>query len=333
MRTRLLATMLSLVLLPVVGLGVPLAVTLAERGSVPHAWAVVAASAALVLGLAAVAALTLARAVRVPLGRLAEAVAALPDERRSGPVGLASGPPEVVRLGELVDEAAERVRDRLDRLRSFVANVGHQLGTPLATLELSAHNLADAVSEHGVADHAALVGEIQWMTELCAGLTEYARAERPAEMVSVDVAAIADSRVTSWQRRAEAAGVRLVRRGADDVPARAVASAVGQCLDVLIDNAVKYAGHGAVVVVAVSRDVGGWTRVDVVDNGPRLPEADLARLAEPFWRREPNGSTSGTGLGLAIVAALVSAGDGELTLHAAHPSGLHARIRMKSATG
>jgi signal transduction histidine kinase len=313
------------------GVAVITAPSAPARHRVLGSWGVVLGFALLVLGLATVAASALARWVRVPLDLLEGAVAEIRCNRWGGRVELASAPSEVVRLGESINDLGGEVEDRVDRLRSFVAHAGHQLGTPLGTLELCAHNLASAVDETGREDHAMLVDEIRWMAELCSGLVAYARAERPAEVVDhVRVSDIVDSRVRSWRVRAASAGVRLVRRGEGDVTALAVSGAVGQCVDILVDNAVKYAGTGSIVVVAVCRGIGGWVHVDVVDDGPGLPEADLAKAAEPFWRQDVHRRTPGTGLGVGIASTLASAGGGRLTLRAAHPRGVHARLSLRS---
>jgi signal transduction histidine kinase len=301
------------------------------RAAIGVRWLVLLGFVLVVLGGATAAALILTRWVRVPIRRLQHAVTAVRDGAFALPVRPSRGPAELIRLAESLSELTERMGSQVERLRSFVSYAGHQLGTPLATLELCAYNLRPAVGEDGEEDFAMLVDEVERIRELYAGLLTYARAEAAVtELDDVNISSIAAGRVRAWSALAQPRGVQVVLRGEDLVVARATTGSVGQCLDVLVDNAVKYAGDGSVVVVAVSRDFGGWARIDVVDDGPGLREEELARAAELFWRRPEDANLPGTGLGVAIADALVTSCGGTLSLLRAHPSGLHARIRLRA---
>jgi signal transduction histidine kinase len=126
------------------------------------------------------------------------------------------------------------------------------------------------------------------------------------------------------------AGVELTRTGADRAPVRAAAQAVDQALDALISNAVKFAGRGAAVTVAVEPAGPEVVHIDVVDTGPGMPAGDLARAAQPFWR-SANQNVEGSGLGITIADALVTASGGRLDLLRADPHGLRARIGLPVA--
>jgi K+-sensing histidine kinase KdpD len=81
-------------------------------------------------------------------------------------------------------------------------------------------------------------------------------------------------------------------------------------------------------VAARARGSTGWVDIHVIDNGPGLPEADLAQAAQPFWRSPGHQNVDGSGLGITVAEALVAASGGRLDLTPAQPHGLHARVRL-----
>jgi len=120
-------------------------------------------------------------------------------------------------------------------------------------------------------------------------------------------------------------------RPAHQLRARAVATALDQALDALVDNAVKFSGEGSTVTVRVSADDGG-VAVHVIDTGPGLDENDREHATDRFWRAPDAQNVEGSGLGLPIVAVLVEASGGKLDLLPAEPHGLHARLWLPAGT-
>jgi signal transduction histidine kinase len=176
--------------------------------------------------------------------------------------------------------------------------------------------------------HRLALEETDRLGRILDGLLALARAERGQHVrEAVDAAMIADERVAAWQPLAEQRGVALVRAGSLSALASAVPTAVGQALDALIDNAVKFAGRGATVRVEVHTF---RTSVDlhVVDDGPGLSDEGRRRATERFWRAPDAQNVDGSGLGLPIVSALLEASAGRLDLLPAHPHGLDARLRF-----
>ena len=98
-----------------------------------------------------------------------------------------------------------------------------------------------------------------------------------------------------------------------------------EMIDVLLDNAAKYAGAGATVQVSLTQDADG-IRLIVEDSGTRLADDDLARMGTRFWRAGRDATQTGSGLGLAIVAQLMRAAGGRLELDPALRGGLAARL-------
>jgi signal transduction histidine kinase len=112
----------------------------------------------------------------------------------------------------------------------------------------------------------------------------------------------------------------------------AAADALEQAVDALVDNALKFGPSGGVVVVRLD-EWDGHAEIHVVDQGPGLDERDRERALETFWRGPDRQNVPGSGLGLPIVTKLLAACGGDLTLLPAHPHGLDARLRLRSAPG
>jgi len=315
----------------VIGAALTVSPTGGLRAAIARSWALLAAIAMFVLLLGWVATLPLARSVLRPIERLDEATHALADGRYSGGPLADSGPPELRRLAESFTVMADRVTTLLGRQSTFVSYASHQLRTPLATLRLCVENLRPSVSPDGVEDYTMLADEIERMARMCDALLSYALAEVAAsERHTLDAVAIADARIAVWRPAAEQAGIVLERRGAPTAPVRAANEILDQALDALLSNAIKFAGDGAAVTIDVVRPCPERVEVHVVDTGPGMPPEDLARAAEPFWRRPSHQNIDGSGLGITIAEALIKASGGSLYLGPAQPHGVHARITLPS---
>lgn len=315
------------------------ALTVSPTGAMHQAiwqsWALLAGVSVLVLLAGAAAAAPLANWMLRPVQQLDQAAHALAAGRFEDRALPGPGPPELQRLTASFNTMADRVATLVERQRSFVSYASHQLRTPLATLRLWVENLAPSVQPAGREDHRMVAAEIERMGELCDALLTYARAEATADdAADVDAAEVADARVAIWSQAFRQAGIALVRTGERRAPVRAASQALDQAMDALLSNAVKYVGRGNQVVVLVdtvaSRTpaVAGWVDIHVIDNGPGLPEADLAQATQPFWRSPGHQQVDGSGLGVTVAEALVTASGGRLDLMPAQPHGLHARVRL-----
>jgi signal transduction histidine kinase len=243
------------------------------------------------------------------------------------------GPPELRRLARSFNTMADDVTDALERQRAFVAQASHQMRNPLTALRLRVEELGAFISDPaGTAEHQLAVEETDRLRRILDGLLALAQAERGQHATeTVDAAKTADERVAGWQPLAEQRGITLRRTGCDDAMVRAVPTAVGQALDALIDNALKFAGTGATVTVRV--DAGGHTvALCVVDDGPGLRDTERMRATERFWRGPGTQNVDGSGLGLPIAAVLVAASGGQLDLLPALPRGLDARLTFPTAS-
>ena len=207
---------------------------------------------------------------------------------------------------------------RLETLRrDFVANVSHELRTPVTAIRSAAETIRDAASNDAQSLPRftdIITRNAERLGSLVDDLLDLSRIEsREIRIVTeaLDVSRVVSQVVELFRERAEKRGQRLNVEVPFGTP-RILAdrSAIEHILTNLVDNAVKYSGSGAVVVVrAVSS--GNSVELQVEDSGPGISEEHLPRLFERFYRVDTGRSRElgGTGLGLAIVKHLVEAMD------------------------
>jgi len=254
------------------------------------------------LALAAGAALAAWRARQLARPLEALAVAA----RRLGEGDFSSRAPrssvaEIDHIAASLDVTAIRLRTALDRSASLSADASHQLRTPLTALRLNLEALAVELD----APSASLAAADAELDRLEATIDELlALADAGGRPDVVDLRALTRERLEGWRTLADAAGraVRLTRTAVPFVHARP--AAVGQALQVLLDNALIH-GRGDITIwlEPVRRGGRAWVRLCVGDEGPGPSATDL---------------TSGDGRGLPLARSLIEAEGGRLVLDTDH---------------
>jgi len=218
---------------------------------------------------------------------------------------------------------------RADQIRrDFVANVSHELRTPLTAIR----GYAEALSEGDAsADEQRRFLEIigrhtQRMERLVRDLLRLARLDAGQETLdqaAIDTHSVADGVVTDLASAADARRQQLrveVKPGAETV--RADPAKLHDALRNLVANAISYAPEGTAIAIGAER-VNGRVEVSVCDEGPGIPDEDISRVFERFYRvdksrvRDPGG----TGLGLAIVKHLVELHGGSVRVENRHEGG------------
>ncbi|MBN9518666.1 HAMP domain-containing protein [bacterium] len=232
---------------------------------------------------------------------------------------------------------------RLERLRQdFVANVSHELKTPLAVISSTVEALLDGAADDPdtcTAFLARVGDESARLMDLIQDLLSLARVESgelglEPEPVPLD-RAIADC-LERHAHRAEAKTMTLVEKPPADGPVAALADpgALRQVLDNLVDNAIKYTPNGGRITIRWSA-AGGQVYLEVQDTGIGISEADQLRIFERFYRADKARSrdAGGTGLGLAIVKHLVQAMRGTVRVSSKLGAGTTFRITLPRAGG
>jgi two-component system sensor histidine kinase SenX3 len=227
-------------------------------------------------------------------------------------------PDRIVAL--VVEDLTEAHRVELVR-RDFVANVSHEIKTPVGAVRLLAEAALESISELEGADDARhfverISHESARLGRLVSELLDLSRLQgaeaRPAAVpVRLDdVVAEAVDRATP---HADARDISIVRGGPSGAVVPGVETQLVTAVANLLDNAINYSPEATRVAVAI-RGRGPLWEITVTDQGLGIPEGDLDRIFERFYRVDPARSraTGGTGLGLAIVKHIVRNHGGEV---------------------
>lgn len=210
---------------------------------------------------------------------------------------------------------------RLAGLKSdFVANVSHELKTPLSLIRMFGELL---LLERVTSDEKRkqylqiIVGESERLTALIENVLDFARVERGKieyDFLDGDVGEVVKRAVEIYRFRASRENIDLQIEVADDLPmARIDARAIELAVMNLIDNALKYANDGEKIVVRVELE-GSDVTVSVSDFGPGVPKEEQLRIFERFFRGAAAGTTRarGSGIGLALVRHIVECHGGHV---------------------
>jgi two-component system phosphate regulon sensor histidine kinase PhoR len=205
---------------------------------------------------------------------------------------------------------------KLETMRQdFVANVSHELKTPLAAIQATVETLLDGAmqdTDHNVRFLERVRENADRLHRLVQDLLSLGRIESsqaPLELEAIDLQAAVEACIGRHADRAKAKGLQLVGEPPGQVvSALADEEALAEILDNLVDNAIKYTPAGGAITLrwfAEDRQA----IVQVIDTGVGIPEKDLPRIFERFYRVDKARSRElgGTGLGLSIVKHLVHA--------------------------
>ncbi len=219
---------------------------------------------------------------------------------------------ELERLGQTLNEMLDRLEEALARERSFVADAGHELRTPLALLRTelelalrhssSTDELREAVRRSSE--------EVDRLAQLAEDLLLLARSHGgglPLRVEALDAADLLTSVASRFEWRAQAVSRPIVTSEPDGLRLQGDKLRIEQALGNLVDNALRY-GEGAVRVSA--RPAGAMVELHVADEGAGFPPEFLGRAFERFSRHDHGRARGGAGLGLAIVRAIAEAHGG-----------------------
>ncbi len=286
----------------------------------------------------------LSRRFTRPLSQLAEAARALRAGNFRHRVTLTSDD-EFGRVATSMNQMAERVDAQIEALQSdarrrqqLLADVSHELRSPVATLRMMAEAVRDGVAtspERRERATRAMVDSAVRMERLVNDLIEVARldlAEFPLHCMPLDVRSTVADCLRRHAQPAEHAHIEL-QPLAEGVPVLVSGDPhrLGQILDNLLDNAISHAGEGAEVQVTVRE--GSPVTVTVADTGRGISPEHLPYLFDAFYRgdaaRTPGGRHSG--LGLRIARGLAQAHGGDLRLTSVEGQGTRAILTLPPA--
>jgi two-component system sensor histidine kinase BaeS len=264
--------------------------------------------------LALVAGLLAARRITRPVSRLIDVTQAMGHGDRAARVGEIRAPDELRELAATFDRMADNLARQDQLRRDVVADVAHELRTPVAVLQAGHEALLDGVVDPSPAQLSSLRDEVLRLARLVDDLHTLAAAEAAALQLSsrpCDLAEIANAAADSLASRFEAADITLERR-LTPVGVQADSQRMHQVVTNLVGNALKFTPPGGRVTLEAG-PANGQARLSVADTGAGIPSDELPRIFDRFWRGRRAAGVAGSGIGLAVVAELVRAHGGAVT--------------------
>jgi signal transduction histidine kinase len=297
-----------------------------HRLAILRAWLAIVSAAGLLT--AAFIAAALARWVSRPLAALEAAAQGLGEGNFEARAPPGTGPAEVRRLADNFNRMAARLEALVSGHQAMMADVSHQLRTPLAALRLRLDVLAQEAPDPLADELAGAQDEVARLSRLVDGLLAVARAENVTTApVPVPVEVIIKDRSAAWRPTAEEKAIELSAASSGPLTARMGEGHLEQILDNLLANALDAMPAGGRIRVSAARD-GGMVRVVVADNGPGMSK----QQRHAAFRRYASATPGGTGLGLAIVHRIVTSDGGTAELSDTEGGGLTVTVDLPAAT-
>jgi two-component system sensor histidine kinase BaeS len=285
--------------------------------------------------------------MRRPLEELVGAAGRLAEGDRSARVEV-GGLSETATLGAAFNEMADELereasqRDRLDRLKDeFVLTASHELRSPLTSVQGFAELLMlerDNLTEKQVETVEIILDNCRHLARLLNDLLDLARSDAGRLVIRpkpTELAPLIDDAVRLMRGQTDTTGQTLSRHVEQGLPlVEAESDRIRQILVNLLTNAHEYSPAGASIEVTAGRD-GAEVEVAVKDNGPGIPEDQLAHIFERFTRGDAGLTqrVGGTGLGLAISKSLVELHGGTLLVDSTLGEGSTFRVRLPAVSG
>jgi len=286
---------------------------------------------ALVLGGAAiVVALLVLRRLAAPVGALIDGAHRIEAGDLSARVPV-RGPSDLRSLARAMNKMSGRLEAEETRRRSVLADIAHELRTPLSIIRGQAEAITDGIYPADAEHMAPIVSATESLEMLVNDLSTLTLAESGALRLHrepVDVAVLVNETLDAFAAEARAAGVRLTESVDAGTPViDADPGRMRGVLGNLVSNALAHAHAGGTIGVSAMAD-GGWVLLTVRDDGTGIPADLLPRVFDRFVK---GGSSTGSGLGLAIVRDVVEAHGGSVTATSSAADGTAITLKLSAA--
>jgi two-component system OmpR family sensor kinase len=291
------------------------------------------------LALSLILAYAISRWVADPLQKLVRAAQSYPSDDMNSIVP--SGPHEVQDLTRAFNSMIDRVESSQKSQREFVANVSHELKTPLTSIQGFAQAILDEAADTPEKRKQAaeiIYNEAARMHRMALDLLELARLEAGTadlKMSMVDVKALLHNVAARFTPQAQKAGIHLQLNIPANLPSLlGDGDRLAQVFTNLIDNALKFTpANGQVILSATS--AGEEMEISITDSGSGVPKEALPRLFDRFYQVDASragGEKHGAGLGLAIVKEIIEAHGGRISVRSELGHGTTFVIHLPLAT-
>ena len=260
------------------------------------------------------------RRVTAPLAALSTAAERLGNDLNA-PALPETGTIEMRQASHAFNAMQARLRGLIENRTRMLAAISHDLRTPLTLLRLRAENVENA------AERDKMLAPIAEMDAMIAATLQFARDEATSERRRpTDVAALLASAVDDLAD----SGLPISMAAAQPITYECQPATLKRALSNLLDNAVKYGKQARAAIQSTPNAI----EITIDDEGPGIPEDELKRVFEPFYRVEASRSrdTGGIGLGLAIALSIVQGHGGWITLTNRPEGGLRATVVLPTAS-
>jgi signal transduction histidine kinase len=256
------------------------------------------------------------RRVTAPLAAVSAAAERLGNDLNTPPM-LETGTIETRQASRAFNTMQARLRGLIENRTRMLAAISHDLRTPLTLLRLRAENVENRQ------ERDKMLATIAEMDSMVGATLQFARDEATTELRRpTDIAALVQSIVDDMAD----AGLPVKMEPAEPIIYDCRPDALKRAIRNLLDNAVKYGKAANAAIQTTPKTI----EIVIDDDGPGIPEQELSRVFDPFYRLEESRSreTGGVGLGLAIAQSIVQAHRGDLTLTNRPGGGLRACIKL-----
>ena len=297
----------------------------------PFLWAGLAGLAVSIL-----IAVVLARSVYVPIRRVTNAAEEIARGNYEQQVPVA-GPKEVKGLATSFNQMSKQVKHSQQMLRDFVADVSHELRSPLTSIKGFAQAMVDGTAKGKEAQLKAatvIEDESKRMMRLVEELLEFSRLESgQITMVKepVDLKELLHQCYEIFLMHAEEKGVNLKT---DIVPLPPVIGDIDRLEQVfsnLLDNALKHTPSGGDINIIARHPNPNFAEISITDTGPGIPAEQMRHVFERFYRADPSAGKAGAGLGLAIARQIVLTHHGDIMAKSTLGKGTEFVVRLPAS--
>lgn len=272
------------------------------------------------------------RSELAPITRLSRSLDEQPADRPQ-PIADDALPDEITPFMHAINRLLERVNHLMGQQRRFIADAAHELRTPLTALSVQAQNVRQAGSLEAVRERVApLQAGIERARQLTEQLLNLAKTQAgTSDETVVSISAMARELIAEYLPMAKTKRIDLGLEELSPLSLRASPEALRLILRNALENALKYTPEGGEVTLRLLSDRDSAV-IEVVDNGPGIPDSERERVFDPFYRT-PGTTGEGSGLGLSIAREAAKRLGGAVSLHDRHgTSGLVFRYRQRSDT-
>jgi two-component system sensor histidine kinase BaeS len=296
-------------------------------------WQARTAAAIIAVLIALVVALPLSRLITAPVDRLIWAAKARSSGDVHARVGSVRGFGKFKHLAVAFDEMAATNQEQEQLRRNLVADVAHELRTPVAVLQAGHEAMLDGFTEPTPDQLGSLRDEVMRLARMVDDLQRLASAEAAALQLTLmrrDLAAVAATAAASLVDTFEAANVTLVER-LTKVEVICDPLRMHEVVVNLLTNAMKFTPAGGQVALETEKS-DGTGRLTVSDTGIGIPADELPHVAERFYRGQRSAQVAGSGIGLTIVTQLVEAHHGTFNIESQHGKGTTVTVNLPLAS-